>query len=72
MSAAKHTPGPLCRCVTVKGRDYTVHFNADGAAITVQSHVQRDGYTAAMRRLPLTGQTARAAIAKATGSSHGA
>jgi len=54
------------RCVRVGSRDYTVWFGDDGQPTTVNTHVVgKAGYVQAFRRIPLSGPTARAAIAKA-------
>lgn len=53
------------KCVELNGRTYTVYFNDAGQPQTVCSHVGKS-YCQALRRLPLTGPTARAVIAKAT------
>lgn len=70
MSAAQHTPErPNPMAVTVKGREYAVYFHhATGEPHCVETTVRMQGVPIAGRRLSMHGPTARAAIAKATGS----
>jgi len=66
VTAARPVKAPEPQCVWVGGREYTVSFGDDGHPSCVQVHVKSHGYCIALRRLPLNGDIARAAIAKAT------